>query len=71
MVECAPTCFAHEKPACSDVPVLDADLEVGVQATGSDAAAVDCSAAETADIGDVGQEIRNESGLFCPKQVGW
>ena len=47
-------------------PTLDADFVVGVQATASDAAAVDRSSAETADIGDVGQEVRNESGLFRP-----
>ena len=30
MVECAPACLAHEKSACSDVPLLDADFVVGV-----------------------------------------
>ena len=70
MIECAPTCFAHEKPACSDIPVLDADLVVGVQAAGSDAAAVDRSAAETADIGDVGR--RSAMSRACSaRTVGW
>lgn len=54
----------HEQPTGSDVPVLNANLEVGIETTRSDAATIDGSTAEAPDICDARQESADDLGLF-------